>query len=233
MWQAFGDEIRVTLERPAGVEHLPGEIHAGGFGLHFGGAAQTRTVAARDVVELELRALQPDLRFNVWAMSETYPGALHDGELLVRAGQVVEATLVLQAGATVRGQVVDTTGAPLAGVEVRGDGGASYTSTPGRNVRTDADGRFRFDVSSLRGGASLVAWKEGHRTARIDDLASRVRTDRSAGEDLRLVLDGAPLRIRGVVAREDGEPASGAALLTFDRRLLAIDADGVDVELIS
>ncbi len=96
------------------------------------------------------------------------------------------------------GTVIDSVGAPVEGAHV---------SLGGPSVRTEVDGTFRVD--RRLGKDVLVAVKEGHLPARMED----------AGElqsPVVLQLGGAPLEITGRVVDEEGKPRADVVVFLRD-----------------
>lgn len=204
----LGGAILVRLRLPPGTSEAPASVHAGAFGMHFAGAGMSREQAFADTLELELRALQPDLRYKVWANADVHPGAMHDGELLVRAGERVEAPIVLARGATVRGVVVGPSGDPVAGADVLGHAGGSYGIHPAAGkARTDELGHFELRGLDARSQTIHVRADE-HLDGASDELEL---ADGAVVRDLRIVLDPGQ-QLAGRVQWPDGSAAAGARI---------------------
>ncbi len=210
----LGGALRGKLLLPPGADQRPALVHVGTYGMDYQGSSQSRAVTLEGGLDFELRALQPDLRYTLWAMSDRHPGARASREVRVQAGESAEANLTLTRGARVRGVVQDASAAPIAGVEVRADAGAMYSLplTAGQTY-TDAEGRFELRGLVAR-PQTLSARLDGYLEGRSTELDLQ---EGGAEEDLVIVLDEG-LVLAGVLRMPDGSPAEDAriSLVPFD-----------------
>lgn len=208
----LGGAVRGVLVLPPGASEapgeMPGEVYVGGYGMHYSGAGMLRSVRLQGELAFELRALQPGMRYSIWANSDMHPGASLEAELLVGAGELVEVQVPLARGATVSGWIVDASGAPLAGAAITGDVGAAYRRGTDWGV-THSDEHGRFELRGLAPGPQQLAVRvEDHLDAASDELELE---EGQVLEDVRIVMDPG-LELAGSVRWPDGQPAVGARL---------------------
>jgi len=202
----LGGLIVGRLVLPSGTTEVPPLAKVGGFGMHYSGAGSSREVDLESELSFELRAVEPDMNYRMWANSDIYPGAVLPDEILVEAGGRVAIEIPLTRGARVRGRVVDVDGQPLHDVEVSGNTGGSNTLRPGAGeTRTDGDGRFELRGLTAEPQA-LSALADDYLQAETEELPL---TDGGVIEDLEIVLERG-LELAGVVRWPDAIPAVDA-----------------------
>lgn len=152
----------------------------------------------------ELDALPP--RDDYW-LTVSAPGFVDAtlDHVVVRAGEVTEPELALEAGATLRGRVLDPAGAPLAGAEVGATTTNSFVDSP--TTTTAADGSFAL-TAVVPGEVTLTASQDGLLSDSLE-LPALASGELREGIVLRLA-DG--LAIEGVVQWPDGRSAARAAV---------------------
>jgi RNA polymerase sigma-70 factor (ECF subfamily) len=206
VWQ---DDGRVAPRTHVRVAAAPAE---GGAPLPFPSARRTAT---DERGELLLRDLAPGrvvvvaAGFDVGDAAASSPPTNCSREVVVRAGEVVEATLEIPLGVVVEGAVVDGAERPVAGAEIwLGD--SKYSFCDGSIVATsDEHGRFRLD--SVANMHYLAARAPGFSTS--DALAATFTFDRSRLRKVRLVLGQRGGALRGRVVDGAGRPVAGALLV--------------------
>ena len=204
----LGAAIRGTLQLPEGSQELPSSLFLGAHGMNYAGASMSRAVLPDETLEFELRALQPGLRFTLWAQTDIHPTAVLEAERPVEAGEVRETDVQLERGATVHGRIVDASGAPIANAEIHGDSGATFSQSLGAGTAcTDQEGRFEMRGLLAR-NQTLFAQAENFLDGQSDALEL---TEGLVLDDLTIVLEKG-LELGGTVRWPGGEPAVDARL---------------------
>ncbi len=144
------------------------------------------------------------------------------------SGESVSTEFTLSQGGAVEGHVRDEEGRPLLGVGVNVNRAAE--AGPSDYVKTDVEGRFRFDNLHLNEGLHLYADKPGYVPLRkefhVDEAGGRL-----ARVDIQLTKRPRGGSVAGVVTDSAGRPVAGAEVVnqgngTADVRRSKTDAQG-------
>ena len=179
----------------------------GNSGMHLYGLCRDSNTPGR----FEIPALPPARKYGVYVSAPGYGQKYLDaGSADSEAGRLeLEAVELRPADRQLAGQVVDAEDKPVAGVYVNlnGDG------QPNGNVRTDRQGRFRFD-QVCEGPAQLSANGQnsyGNIQAEAGDTNVVLRL----GQTASYRPGAASHKLKGTVTDPAGQPVVGAELAVF------------------
>jgi protocatechuate 3,4-dioxygenase beta subunit len=178
----------------------------GRSGAWLDGLARTNTPG-----QFEIPAIPPGRKYGIVVSAPGYgQKQIYDVAASAEAGRIELDPVELKlANLKLAGQVLNADDKPVAGanVNLNGDG------QPGGNVRTDREGRFRFE--HVCEGPAQISANSRNSFGNISAEGGDTNVVLRLGQTYNNSPDSTPHKLKGTVVDADGKPAAGAQVAVF------------------